>query len=372
MLKSLKSWFLYKLIRVLDQYYERLQSPWWKPNFCEPTVQIVLRDLCRPGDVVFDVGANYGHLSVIMSRLVGPRGVICAFEASPRNLEPLQSNLNRNGCGNVRVVHAAVGAHSGALVGFKYGDHPGADRLGNQEDKSPPDVMVRELALDDFIDHFQMCPRVVKMDIEGAELLALSGFRRTIDSSRPILILESAAGHREAVGLLRSLDYRILDLSNYRELQSDDDFPVGVEVSNVLCFPKEAPPDGYQGSFQTTVVSTLESSDFQVDGNRSWKSKVPLELNEGRYLFKVQIQGTGEQNQLSCGLRELGVPVVKYEGASGWIRNSYSDWIWHCYHPSKLELFFQFVNGTDDPTFQIQKVTISRVENLNLNWMVTI
>ena len=139
-----------------------------------------------------------------------------------------------------------------------------------------------------------------------------------------------------------------------------------------MSLAKEAPPDGYQGSFQTTVVSTLESSDFQVDGNRSWKSKVPLELNEGRYLFKVQIQGTGEQNQLSCGLRELGVPVVKYEGASGWIRNSYSDWIWHCYHPSKLELFFQFVNGTDDPTFQIQKVTISRVENLNLNWMVTI
>jgi hypothetical protein len=56
---------------------------WWERSFWEPTVALAIRDHCRPGDVVFDVGANAGALSLLMSRLVGPRGIVCAFEASP-------------------------------------------------------------------------------------------------------------------------------------------------------------------------------------------------------------------------------------------------------------------------------------------------
>ena len=57
---------------------------WWEQSFWEPTVALAIRDHCRPGDVVFDVGANAGALALMMSRLVGPRGIVCAFEASPR------------------------------------------------------------------------------------------------------------------------------------------------------------------------------------------------------------------------------------------------------------------------------------------------
>src|SRR2546423_2378031 len=65
----------------------------WERNFWEPTVQFPIRDYCRPGDIVFDVGANAGGLSMLMSRLVGPRGVVCAFEASPRIIEITLNNL---------------------------------------------------------------------------------------------------------------------------------------------------------------------------------------------------------------------------------------------------------------------------------------
>ena len=46
-------------------------SPWYEENLWEPTVQIILKDLCKSGDIVFDVGANFGGLTTLMSRIVG-------------------------------------------------------------------------------------------------------------------------------------------------------------------------------------------------------------------------------------------------------------------------------------------------------------
>lgn len=62
-------------------------TDWWKPIFGEPTSDLAIRDYCRPGDVVFDVGSNAGGLALMMSRLVGPRGIVLAFEASPRIID---------------------------------------------------------------------------------------------------------------------------------------------------------------------------------------------------------------------------------------------------------------------------------------------
>jgi hypothetical protein len=76
-------------------------TDWWKPSFWEHTVALAIRDYCRPGDVVFDVGANAGGLALMMSRLVGPRGIVLAFEASPRIIDKTHYNLVKAGCHNV-------------------------------------------------------------------------------------------------------------------------------------------------------------------------------------------------------------------------------------------------------------------------------
>jgi hypothetical protein len=57
---------------------------WLRPNYTEPQVLYPLRDLIKPGQTAFDVGANFGFLSVAMSRRAGPRGAVCAFEANPQ------------------------------------------------------------------------------------------------------------------------------------------------------------------------------------------------------------------------------------------------------------------------------------------------
>ena len=96
---------------------------WYEPNLCEPSVQLALRDLISPGETVFDIGANCGALSLLMSRLVGPKGIVCSFEASRRIVDKTQYNLMSNGCGNATVYHRAVFHTSRMTLPIYYGSH---------------------------------------------------------------------------------------------------------------------------------------------------------------------------------------------------------------------------------------------------------
>src|SRR5262249_33960355 len=84
-----------------------------------------LRAAVEPGDVVFDVGANIGFFSTLLSQLVGPSGRVLAFEPEPENLALLRANLAANGGHNVTVVPCAAGAGAG-LAGFSLDEATGA------------------------------------------------------------------------------------------------------------------------------------------------------------------------------------------------------------------------------------------------------
>src|SRR5436190_1446534 len=81
---------------------------WYEWNPWEPNVQVAMNDLAKPGETVFDVGANAGALSLVLSRAVGPKGTVCSFEASPRIVGKCQYNLVQNGVNNVTLYHYAV------------------------------------------------------------------------------------------------------------------------------------------------------------------------------------------------------------------------------------------------------------------------
>ena len=136
---------------------------WWQRDYTEPTVAMVVRDHCRPGDVAFDVGATAGALTVLMSRLVGPRGTVCAFEASPRIVDKTQHNLVKAGFRTRRCFTGEV-AKERALVAIAPGDH-----LNDHIQEGSTGVQVQTIALDDFAAALDLTPGFIKMDIEGAE-----------------------------------------------------------------------------------------------------------------------------------------------------------------------------------------------------------
>jgi FkbM family methyltransferase len=165
----------------------------------------------RPGMAFLDVGANIGYYTAIAARLVGSAGVVHAFEPNNSVRAMLNENIHLNSLTNV-VVHAqALSDASGEVTFYE------STWNANQGISSmfPGDALthvtrVASTTLDELVPTFDgRSIDLVKMDIEGAEPLAIEGGRQTFSGpNAPHLIFEAAdLGRVEP--LVRSLGYQV-------------------------------------------------------------------------------------------------------------------------------------------------------------------
>lgn len=140
---------------------------------CEPEVAHLMFRVLREGDLAVDAGANVGFFTVLMARLVGRDGRVVAFEPAAVNLEKLRRNLALNGVTNVEVRPTALWDSDGEMP-FWYGHDTGACSLA-QYHEAAGSVLVRTEMLDACLD---ATPRLIKLDVEGAEERALRGGER--------------------------------------------------------------------------------------------------------------------------------------------------------------------------------------------------
>ena len=138
----------------------------------------------RPGNTVADVGAFRGTYTVIAAALAGPTGRVVAFEPTTANADVIRTNLALNDLtAHVHIEPAAVSDRMGTAKFFVWGD-ASTNALTRQHDASAG-ISVRTVALDEYF--ADGLPDVVKMDIEGAEILALRGAQRLLASAAVIL-----------------------------------------------------------------------------------------------------------------------------------------------------------------------------------------
>jgi FkbM family methyltransferase len=380
-MQKIKNWLKNKLrqalsIPTLSESVERISteltntslntslfglSYWYETNFWEPTVQLALRDLCKPGQVVFDVGANLGGLTTVMSRMVGLNGRVCAFEASPRIVDKCQRNLVLNGCNNVQLYHVAIFSKSREQVPIYLGNHLN-DSIYTQNTTGIPAFNVSTLALDDFVNFTGLVPNLVKMDIEGAEFDAVQGMLKTIECSQPHLILETQPDDTRCLDLLRELGYIAIDLNSYREICSPADYPANVEIRNNLYIHKdkliETP---YNPPFTLVEEVTLEPSDFINVRQSLTILEKPLQLSKGRYLIEVDFTAQGTENEMMCGIKIGENQIFRYHAFSQILSQNYKDWIIDLPANSSINFFFEFLNNTFDETFLIQGAKLLRI-----------
>jgi FkbM family methyltransferase len=357
----------------MDRAIQRLVDPygdsfWYtSPNLWEPPVQTALKDLCRPGATVFDVGANFGGLTSAMSRLVGPRGVVCSFEASPRIFGYLQGNIVKQGHNNVTAYHCAVYSRSNERVKIYPGDHLNDSIYDYGHGRSGEFYWVNTLSLDSFCAETGLVPSVIKMDIEGAEFDALNGAVGLIAEHRPHLILEQQPNDTRCLDFLKRSGYQALDLNAYRLINSAADFPPNVSLRNVLfVHPMRSGDLAYQLPPRVDAVAELRASDFARTGN-TFASSAPMHLGPGRYLMDVFFAASGTSNELMCGVKVDGQVVFRYHGYSKLIADSYRDWVVDVTRGSDIELYFDFINGTFDDTFVLSGARIQRLTGFSPN-----
>ena len=171
----------------------QVDKDYWLGTY-EPELQAALHKLIPAGAVIFDVGANIGYISLLLAKAAGANGKVIAFEALPSNVEQLQHNVKLNGMERrVSVIACAVTQAPGPvqfLVHTSGGMGKAAGSAG-RKDKYQSEVTVPGISLDEFVfGQGNPPPQIVKMDIEGGEVLALPGMQRVLTEVRPLMLME--------------------------------------------------------------------------------------------------------------------------------------------------------------------------------------
>ena len=157
----------------------------------EPAVVETIRRVVRPGQLVVDVGAHVGYFTLLLAKQVGPSGKVVAFEPNPRIFQILQENVALNGYRNVVLENKAVADRPGQVELRISAGSPfdGIDSI--VADPGPgPRIEVEAVSLDDFFNSAGRPIGFVKVDIEGAETLALQGMSRILQEDGPCLLIE--------------------------------------------------------------------------------------------------------------------------------------------------------------------------------------
>lgn len=195
----------------------------------------LLYDLLEPDDAVVDVGANIG-LFTMLAATRASEGRVLAVEASPRAARILERNVARNGLENVTIYAGAVSNHAnGVTLVVAEGNEEYASIGGIVHPNAPVErgmqAEVDSVTLDSLLEAHRLVPSVVKMDIEGAEGLALEGASTMLSRHRPLLITElddrllGSLGHRVETVLarLRDHDYTVYCAHSGRPLSGSED-----------------------------------------------------------------------------------------------------------------------------------------------------
>jgi FkbM family methyltransferase len=168
-------------------------------GFCEPAAR-AMRSLLRPGDVMIDAGANIGLFTVLAATRVGPRGRVIACEPSPATMELLRDNVGRNGFDWVELQEVALADEPGRLEMHVFEPGSGFSSFAPAETSGSSRIEVPVTTLDEVACEFLDRARLVKLDVEGAELRALRGAQALFMRARPDFIVELEPEHLERQG----------------------------------------------------------------------------------------------------------------------------------------------------------------------------
>lgn len=145
----------------------------------------------RPGMTVIDVGANIGIYSRFFAERVGPSGHVVAVEPDAENYRRLQATVADNS--SVRAVHAAASDESGTCVLF-ISDALNVDHHTYDSGEGRRTISVPAVRIDDLIQPGRPV-HLLKMDIQGAEAIALKGAQRVLAENPNIALLFEYAPH---------------------------------------------------------------------------------------------------------------------------------------------------------------------------------
>jgi len=222
----------------------------------EPNTANALTRLSKPGNVVFDIGANVGSHTLPLAKLVGPGGMVYAFEPVEWAHKKLKRNMELNRFQNIRLVPVALSDQAQMhgteqfRASFKISNQAdvGADGELTQNWWGACDKVIVEF---DTVDAFAQKTGLsrldlIKLDVDGYEGKVIRGAKNTLEHFRPIILMEIAPSWAKARGENLSeiakdfakMGYRFFDEEDFSEIEDIqgliERIPTGASVNVIM------------------------------------------------------------------------------------------------------------------------------------------
>ena len=240
----------------------------------DPNSIVAVNSLLPKDGVFIDVGASFGLFSMLAVSSVGANGHIIAIEPSSRDYNRLVDNININDLGNsISAYHLAISNESGtALLNIATEERSALNTLGTDFSFKGVDKVAKEtvdaISLDDFVVANQIKRiDVIKLDIEGSELKALQGSKKTIAKFHPVIMLgvntnalkASGTDHDEIQRELSAISYKAYKLVDEEKLAFVAVPDLVKESAKIIfCFPEGVVPPTLPQSAAKSFVDKIK------------------------------------------------------------------------------------------------------------------
>ena len=203
-------------------------------NGYENELTEMIIDISSNYPVFFDVGANYGWISLAVAKNTDSVEVY-SFEPDKEIAKEFNFNLNNNTelKNKVNLINKAV-HDSDNNVNFapsKMESNPGIGRITDSENNG---YSMEGTSLDSFCEKNNVYPDIIKIDVEGAELKVLKGMQKLLADKRTAVLFIEIHGfyygdnasefNKEIISELLSYNYHIYVLDGKKQLTFNNDF----------------------------------------------------------------------------------------------------------------------------------------------------
>ncbi len=197
---------------------------WYHGKNREKVLMDHFRTFIKEGDTVFELGAHIGYISLYYSQLVGPNGKVYVFEPGANNLAYTRFNINNATFKNTELIEKAVSDTNGTASFY-------LENITGQSNSLVKDyrvtkkieaktfvgleknaVEVETIRLDDFVKQKNIT-RIdfIKIDIEGAEYMAIQGMHSILENLKSAMMVEVSENHQALFDLLKQKGYVVVD-----------------------------------------------------------------------------------------------------------------------------------------------------------------
>lgn len=208
------------------------------PPTYEPEAFVLWEKLLRPGAHVWDIGANIGLYSLVAGKCIGETGSILSWEPTPETFGMLSDHIRWNGYSQrCRLIQEAIGNVNSELE-FSIEPDSTTNRLSNSSDRKQL-VKVPVRTLDYWLDEVVNPPAVVKMDIEGAEVLAFQSSDGLLGKYRPRIVVAVHPQFAPEYGASVTIITEAIRRHSYRCFDTQGKETIPESYSEYLLLPEE-------------------------------------------------------------------------------------------------------------------------------------